>query len=243
MSYTIQQIHNFIFLLANKQQNAFFSHEDVDGFLDFYQMSILDKMTGRPEANRGNVNPVSSISQKQWDNDALNPFKKKVTFLNADSPLGLLTLPSDYFRFKSLYFQTYNNISQDIKPKGVQILGDDLIPKRLGSFLLPVNKNPFGEWIASVDSSGNPVYQIQLYPKQASAGYYTYLSRPLVPKFNYTLNGRQVVFVPTGSQNLLWNDAVQTRIVIATLQALGLNATDQQLIQLSQVKQSEGVLS
>lgn len=238
--YTIDKVHTIIFFLANKQQNAFFNHGDVDTFLDFYQMALFSKLTGRPEANSGYYPPQKSgVRQDQWFNDALNPFKKTVNFLYPDNPLGLLTFPADYIRLNAIFTQGFDNKSSEVKYNGVQVLGDDLVSERLGSQILPPSLGkPFGQWLG-VNSANN--YLLQLYPKQPQAGYYNYLSRPPVPVYNYTMSGRQVVFNPTGSVNLLWNDELQTQIILSTLQALGVNTADQNLIQLSQLKQKEGV--
>ena len=239
MPYTIQQVHTIIFFVANKQQNAYFSHEDVDMMLDFRQMALFSKLTGRPEANTGYLNPAGGLKQDQWFNDAITPFKAMVNFLYADTPNGVLTLPVDYVRLNSLYTQTSSNVSSDVKYNGVQLLGDDLIPDRLGSQILaPSLSKPCGAWLG-INASNQR--QIQLYPMQPMAGYYTYLKRPPTPKFNYTLNGRQVVYNPVGSQDLLWNDELQAQIIMATIQDLGLNTNDQSLIQFSEIKQQGGV--
>ncbi|MGH7239743.1 MAG: hypothetical protein ACREHG_06710 [Candidatus Saccharimonadales bacterium] len=240
--YQINQIHDILFFLADKQQNQFFSHEDVDLFLDFYQMALFSKLTGRPEANAGYFPPQKSgVRQDQWFNDALNPFKKVVNFLYEDAPGGVITLPTDYIRLNSLYTQLYSNKSSEIEYKGVQVLGDDLVADRLSSQILtPSLGKPFAQWIGT-NTSNN--YLIQLYPKQPMAGYYNYLSRPATPKYNYTMNGRQVVFEPEGSVDLAWNDELQIQIIMSTLQALGINSSDQTLIQLSQLKQKEGAVS
>lgn len=240
--YTIDKIHNLIFFIANKQQNAFFSHDDVDMLLDMCQMGVFSKLTGRPEANTGFFPPQKSgVKQDQWFNDALNPFKKPpIKFLYSDTPSGILTLPSDYIRLNSIYTQVSSNKNSDVQYNGVQILGDDLIADRLNSKILtPSLGKPFGSW-AGVNGSGNSL--IQLYPKQPQAGYYTYLSRPVAPLYSYTMNGREVVFNPTASKNLAWNDELQLKIMLATMQMLGINISDPSIVQLSELKQKEGIV-
>lgn len=242
MAYSIQQVHNLIFFFARKQQNAFFSHDDVDMLLDFYQMAVFSKMTGRPEGQPGMMPlPQTGYGQTQYFDDALSPFKKTVNFLYADTPKGLITLPSNYERLTSIYAIVSNNATGQTDHKGIQVLTEDQVPGRLDSQILPPSlSKPFAVF-AGVNSSGG--YQIQLYPNQPMAGVYTYFMRPPAPKFSYTMNGRQVVFNQAGSTNLLWNDEVQVNLILATLQAVGVNITDQIIEQLSQIKQKEGAVA
>lgn len=240
--YTIDQIHNLILFIANKQQNDFISHDDIDSQLDLHQMAYFSKLTGRPEANKGYFSPQKSgVRQDQWFNDALNPFKKTINFLYEDTPNGLITLPNGYMRLNSLYIQYFDNRTSKIKYKGVQILGDDLIPDALSDPLSPLSiKNAFGEW-SGINTNGNSL--IQLHPSQPMAGRFTYLSRPPIPKYYYVMNGRQVVFNPALSTNLLWNDEIQIAIIMSTMQTIGLNISQPELIQFSEMKQQGGTVS
>ncbi len=244
--FTISQIHSFLDFLSNQQQQAFYPPATIDSFLDFYQMALFGKLTGRPEINSGYFPPQKSgVTQDQWNDDALTPFKVTIPFLYADTPNGMLTLPTNYVRLNSLYTQTFNNkvslngVPGGVKYSGVQILGDDLIPKRLNDQInAPTIGSPIGQW-AGV-SSGQ--YQIQLYPKQPMAGFYTYLRRPAVPLYAFTQVGRVITQNVPDSVNLEWNDEVQIEIVVATLQAFGLNTNDSNLLQMAQVTTKEGVI-
>jgi hypothetical protein len=232
--FSIAQIHNFCNFLSNQQQQVFFAPADIDSFLDFYQMALFSKLTGRPEANTGYYPPQKSgVAQDQWANDALTPFKVTNPFLYPDTPGGVLTLPSNYVRLNSLYVQTFSNKNSDIKYSGVQILADDLIPKRLADQInTPTLGDPIGQWIG-VTNATPPQYLIQLYPKQPMSGFYTYLKRPPVPLFSFTQVGRVITQDVAASVNLGWNDEVQIQIVMATLQALGINTNDTNLLSIS----------
>lgn len=234
MGYAINIVHDFINLLAKKQQIAYFTPAQIDSFLQHSQMGLFSKYYGKPE-ELASVIPRGIIQYEntQFITDAFAPFKVTKSFDYPDTPAGLITLPTNYEHLTGLYTIVFDNKGGKVKHKGVQILTEDQISKRLDSQILaPSISKPFAVFTAA---------GIQLYPQQPMTGVYYYLRTPATPLYNYTQNGRQVTFNPTGSQNLEWNNECQEIIIFNTLGMMGINMDDQVLIEIGQLKTKQGV--
>ena len=71
------------------------------------------------------------------------------------------------------------------------------------------------------------------------AGEIYYLRRPAVPKFDYTLTGRTVTYLPDTSVQLEWNESELSEIMIRAIEYLGINVDDATIVQYANAKSKE----
>lgn len=237
---TIKDVHDIILFVLNKEQNAYFSHEEIDIVLDKVQMALFNEYITNPKLPTNN--PVATYGSSQMLDDALSPFKVKVTFTNVDTPSGILTLPSDYQYLISLYTTVYNSTLGRNIYNAVQVLNEQELIERLESQVIPVTSD---DPIAIMNSQN----RIQLFPESACTGGYFYFRRPAVPKFGYTVSGRVMTYnptaynsitQPTGSTQLEWKDNQILNIVSKALSYYGLNMSAQDVMQFGEIKNQQG---
>lgn len=206
MATNIYDIHKFIDLLCNKEQIAYFSPEEKDQYLFRASNWCYSDYWG-----------IYATSQDAQD--ALAPFKASYNFTNGTSPLGLITLPSDYEHFLGGWAQSYDNANQRILYYGFDVVNDDELAERLMSQLRPITTTkPIGQWVGKG--------KIQLWPKLANAGYISYLKSPVSPKLDYTLSGvdgRDFTYNSGASTQLEWSETYLNKVVFKAIQFIGLN--------------------
>jgi hypothetical protein len=153
----------------------------------------------------------------------------KYQYTNATSANGIVTLPSDYLRFLSVWYTGYDNATQRTKLKGIEVVNDDELAERLESQLIPVSATtPVAQWIGQG--------KIQLWPKTASVGEVWYLKKPNKPVFGYTRTQRVITYDPATSVQLEWDEANINKVIFKTLSLLGVNLSDDKLMEYSNLK-------
>ena len=217
----LQDIHNRLFFLANKETN-YWTPGEIDNTLHIAQMWKF-------------VNSRDTYAKDQQAQENLAPFKIPYTFTTNNTPGGLITFDiTDYLYFLGLYTQFYNNRLQAVDYNSVKIIGEDELAYRLKSQLTPVSvESP----IATVAGLG----KYQLYPQVPNTGKAFYLKKPEPPKFVYTMNGRIKTYNKSNSTQLAWSDTCVNEIIIKALQLLGINIGDTQLLQFTQAKDQEKI--
>lgn len=237
---TIQEVHNLILLILNKEQNGYISHEEIDSVLDKAQLVLFNQYHTNPKV------PAQTWAARYGDSqridDALSVFKTRMTFTNVDTPSGILTLPSDYMHLISLYTTLYNaTISRNVY-SAVQVLNEEELISRLESQVIPLSAD---DPVAIMGSQN----KIQIFPEAACSGGIYYFRRPAVPRFGYTVSGRVVTYnptaynsstQPTGSTQLEWRDFDIMNIVSVALSYYGLNLSSQDIAQFAEVKTQQG---
>lgn len=209
----LKDVHDIILTYLSKAEAQHISHPEIDAFLDRAQIQHMD-----------HIKPAYAANQQL--HDALLPFKAKYVFTNSNTVDGLITLPYDYQHLLSIRTSVMDG-THLLHPL-VQIVHED--HDFMDSQLIPVNvKNPRG-----LMEAGN---KIQLYPEQPSAGTVYYLRRPLAPKFVYTMNVRQMVYDEYASVQLEWNEPSIEKIVMITLQMIGIPLNDDRIVQFGNAKE------
>lgn len=227
----IQDIHNTILLIINKEQNAYLSHEEIDLVLDKAQLVLFNQYHTNPRTPA--QAQFSVYGESQRIDDALSAFKSKYTFTNLTSPSGIVTLPTDYMHLLSLYTTVYSNaLSRNIY-SAVQVLNEEELIERLESQVIPVTLD---EPIAIMNSQN----KVQLFPEIGQTGGVYYLRRPAVPKFAYIQAGRTITYDPFYSIQLEWRDFDIMNIVSVALSYYGVNMSDQQIQQFAEIKTQQG---
>jgi len=227
----IQDTHDLILLIINKEQNAYFSHEEIDAVLDRAQLALFNDYHTNPKI------PAQVQSAKYGESqridDALSIFKNRFVFTTANTAGGVITLPNDYMHLNSLYTTQYSNALQRNTYQSVQVLNEEELIERLESQIIPVTPD---DPIAIMNSQN----RIQLFPEVASSGGVYYFRRPLAPKFAYTQSGRTITYNAGSSVNLEWRDYDVMNIISKAISYYGISMSAGDVQQFAEVKNNQG---
>lgn len=221
---TLDNAYDLLNFLIDKYQSTYYSPEELDILVDRAQMSLFNSY-------------YLEFSTSQRFNDALSPFKRRLTFANVDTPLGLYTVPNDYMHLLSMYTIVINAITSLPQNRPVPILNEDEKVWRDNSQIIPV----------TVDDPYAVIVQdrnIQLYPATPQAGVINYLARPVAPVFGYSIiSGRVIAYNPGTSTQLEWADNDVMAILVKALNYVGINLTSQEITQWSENKDQLNIMS
>lgn len=215
----INDIHLFLQLLENKDVNSYHTPADRDNALHRSQMDVFWKIA-----------PV--YGEDAETKAAGDPFQQSYMVTPANSPGGLVTLPSkqafpsklNFGRLLSAMAVSYDNKQMKAVYFDIDLVNNDELAKRLMSQLKPVT---YDRPVATSDNDG--VYQ--LYPQLPNTAMFTYLALPVKPVWGHTQQGRAITYDPTTSTQLQWNEAYLTKIIDGAIVYLGLNTGDTTLVQ------------
>lgn len=232
MAYTIQDIHNRVLFLIDKEQNGFATHGEIDTALDIAQMRHLHFLYGNPvQYQPGAPVPQVSLGVTQSVNDSLSPFIKKYTFTNVNTASGVVSCQTDHVKTISLAALVYNNDTLTTDRIDVEPVTEEELATRLSSYIL----TPSATKPIYVQRAGN----LQVYPASAFAGELIYLKRPAKPVFAYTQTGRAISYNSGSSTTLEWRDDDVEKIIILACEVLGFKLNDPLTIQFTDKKSKE----
>lgn len=204
----IDKVHQYILFELDKASRGYVSPAQIDLVLDMQQMAEFTMLA-----------PKAGMDQQLHDD--LGPFKKTAPYTaedyvageNKTGPDGIVVLPADYLHLLHVRTNT----------ERIEILNDNEVGDRLDSVIIT---SPFAVR-AGVGGTSNAIDfttpYLQLYPNAGKALTVSYLSRPAVPNYAYTIVDRATVFDAANSTNLEWNDEATMRIIYRTLSALGVH--------------------
>jgi hypothetical protein len=197
----------------------------------YYSPPELDAITDRGQmALYTDYQPKYAISQRI--KDALSPFRTKYDFDFPDSLDGIVTVPSDrnYLNLLDLYIRFAISGIPIVKRVSVEMVNEDVFSNRMDSQVNPVSATaPIGEVIA--------LGSFQLEPQVQYRGTVTFLRRPVAPVFGYSvISGRVIVYDPTTSTQLEWNETELNAIALKTLEMEGINLSAQDVSQFAEAK-------
>lgn len=203
----IDKVHQYILFELDKASRGYVSPEQIDLVLDMQQMVEFAALA-----------PKAGMYQQIHDD--LGPFKKTVTYTaedydggNKTGPDGIVVLPADYLHLLHVRTDT----------ERIEVLNDNEVGDRLDSVIID---STFAVRQGVGGTSNTIAFTtpyLQLYPKTGKALTVSYLSRPAVPNYAYTIVDRATVFNAANSTNLEWNDEATMRIIFRTLSALGVH--------------------
>jgi hypothetical protein len=157
--------------------------------------------------------------------DSLKPFKIiQYQFTSASD--GSVSFPSNYVHFLDGAFTVYGSTVNQIN-----FINGDEKAKVLTNQLRAISlSNP----VAEDNSTG-----FQLYPQSTQTGFYNYLRRPAVPVYAYTQVGRVITYDSNNSTQLEWQDNYIDNIIARAMAYLGINLSENEVVQFSQLKQQQ----
>jgi len=211
----LKECYNFLQFFINKAQGGFYPPEELDLITDKGQLRYYK-------------NCFIKYGTGQRLTDALAPFKKNVAFTTDTN--GFLTAPDDYMDLIDIIPMV------DGKRVPCPVLNEDEITNRANSQVIPNSITaPFAEITAGWD--------FQLYPKVTQSGFISYFSRPQPPKFVYTtVSGRVIVYNQSASTQLLWSDDEIESLLLCSLESIGINLSENDILQWSDAKNNQNLM-
>jgi hypothetical protein len=220
----LQLCFDFINFWYKKNTGSYFTVSELEQVIDRGQMSLYE-----------DLQPKYATSQRI--KDALVPFRDTYDFNSTNTVSGYIVVPSNRNYLNLLDVQVHFGISGREFYVPVHMINEDERAHRLNSQIDPVTTSaPIGEMTA-------PRY-IKLYPTSGYTGTVTFLRRPVIPVFNYTLiSGRVIVYNQEASTQLEWPENWITPVLIKALQNIGINLGSADLVQWSEAKSAQNYQS
>lgn len=218
----ISECFDFLNFWISKERGAFYTIPELELITDRGQMSLYS-----------DLQPKYATSQRV--KDALAPFRDVYNFTTLVS--GYVIVPTNRNYLNLLDLQIYYTVSNRTMFYPVQIVNEDARAARLNSQIDPVTiTSPIGEETA--------FGSFRLYPASAYNGNLTFLRRPVKPVFGYSIvSGRVIVYNSGTSTQLEWSEQWQNSVLIKALSSIGINLSDQQVSQYSELKAQQNYQS
>lgn len=207
----LQEIHNLMDDLADKDQLGYFSPEEKDRYLDRGSLWLFN------DFKRQYAQGIDVY-------EALAPFKTELDYTT--SGLGVYAVASNqnYVQLLGMDVSVVDAGTGQPRRWPVDIIREDELPARRNSQLLaPSATRPIGIQRASGS--------FKLYPEQVHAGTLRFFRRPAAPVFSYTQNGREIVYDVNTSTQLEWTEPYVNKVVFKALMFMGVNLDNQMLQQ------------
>ena len=152
---TINDIFVFITdTLERKERLAFTTATQINSALDRASKELFARY-------------AEEYGRTQRLHDSMAPFKKQVNFTGADTPNGVLTLPTDYQYLLNAYVTVFDNVNVKTIQKKIVFVNEDEYISAVNSQIRPPSMSrPIGITIGNL---------LQLTPAVPVAGTYTYL--------------------------------------------------------------------
>lgn len=218
----LKVFHDLFRFILKREQGGWFSPGEIDVLTDRGQISYFKEL-------------VADYARTQQLSDALSPFVVPPTAINTDIK-GDLQLPGDYETLLMMGFDR-NVPGQGLKTHPVEIKKIDELAAALSSHI----EGPGPDSPAAV-STGVGVWRF--YPAGMYRAVVSYLRRPKVPKYDFTMGGtdnRQVIYNQGGSGQLEWKETEINMVLMKSLQAAGVNIGLADVVQYAAVKDKENI--
>lgn len=207
----IDEIHDRINLVLNKDRYGYRSPEEIDLALDMAQMDSFNELR-------------DVFGRDQRITDRIYPFVKEST-LNITS--GSEAVPTDFEKMVSLSYEASGDVSE------VKMVRPDEFRKLSSSQL----KTPDVNNVVGTIWNGN----IELLPAISEEFRIVYLKTPAKPEYAYSQSGRQITFNQAGSTDLEWNDSAVNDIIQKAISILAQSIKDNRTMQYAEMKDQQGV--
>ena len=256
MAINIDEMYRFVQFVANKEQSGFITPNEFNLAADRAQMQLFMERYNNPaEYQPGRPIPRIAYQQTQKISDDLRMFIKRVMLpINAD---GMMNYPEDYVHFSKATYKYLSEIDLDDSSANAGCVdcssavsgqsATSTVEKIVG--VKPVDDGELNKLLSSSIVAPTLDYPIlaffedgiQYYPKTLSSVELTYLHRPTVPFWDFTMVNQRPVYSPTTSVDLEWAEQVFNEIAIRILAFVGVNLRESELAQYSEGKRQTGI--
>ena len=256
MAINIDDLYRFVQFISNKEQSGFVKPSEFNIAVESAQMQFFMERYNNPaEYQPGRPIPRIAYQQTQKISDDLRMFIKRVMLpINAD---GMMNYPEDYVHFSKATYKYLSEIDLDDSSANAGCVdcssavsgqsATSTVEKIVG--VKPVDDGELNKLLSSSIVAPTLDYPIlaffedgiQYYPKTLSSVELTYLHRPAVPFWDFTLVNQRPVYAPGSSTDFEWSEQVFNEIAIRILAFVGVNLREPELAQYSEGKRQTGI--
>ncbi len=219
----INDVFNILNFWIAKERGAYYSISELEDLTDIGQLAYYS-------------DEKPKYATSTLVKEILSPFKRKYDFSPANTISGYIVVPSNVDYLDLLDVQIQYQISNRIIYVPVEMVNEDERADRLNSQIDPVTiTSPVGEMDI-------PRF-IRIYPTAGYTGTVTYFKRPVKPVFAYTtISGRVVVYDNANSTQLEWRDTDISKVIIKSLESIGINLSAADVSQFAAIKSQDNFL-
>lgn len=235
----IDSVFKLVTFISNKEQSGVISPSEFNLLAERAQMQVFREDYGLPEEYQVS-HPIPKkafqITQNITDDLMIFIFKTNL-FLKKD---GTVNLPGDYIHYTSIRHSVFDK-DKKTKEIDVQVIDDDKIGYVLNSSIVaPTIKDAVCSFYGR-KSNGTSEKYLEIFPKEIQKLIFTYLRKPVTPKWAFSIVNGRPVYNPGDSVDFEYPDIEHNRIVIRILSFVGINLREGQLQQYTQTKEVQGV--
>lgn len=209
MAKFISDIHSFITFLTGKGQTGYHSPEEIDEAVHESSLNIFNQLVDQFEK----TNAIS---------DDLSPFMIGPFAITLNGS-GQVTKPADYKHWIAL--------TEGTAGYPIDVVDHGMLAGRRNDPLCPPAT---GYAICAFYNT-----LIQFYPTTISNVKITYFKTPVKPEWAYTIVSDRFVYNDTDSVDIEWKENRHPELRAKSLEYLGINLREADLVQFSQMKKQE----
>jgi hypothetical protein len=225
MAFTVNDIYQWVYTLANQYESGQWTDENFNTALKVVNIELLRSELGLPESYKsGDPDPAISWQITNTISDDLRPFIVPV-IINQNAQ-GYFPYPADYAGYSSIWYDLKQNPKNcggqpSVKSIYVEPVSDDQLRVRLTSQICePSLRYPIVVWYAG---------GFQVYPSQIKQIELTYVRYPATPVWGYTtLPNGQTQYDPTTSVQPEYPDTLLPNFAIRVCRYLSINLREDQ---------------
>jgi hypothetical protein len=220
----INEVFNILNFWIAKERGSYYTIPELEEITHIGQLAFYNDMKAK-------------YSTSTLIKEILSPFKRKYDFTPTNTISGYIVIPSNVGYLDLLDIQITYTISNRTIYVPVPVVNEDERSDRLRSQVDPVTvTSP----LAEMDI---PRF-IRLYPQGTGyTGTVTYFTEPVKPVFAYTLiSGRVIVYDDANSTQLAWRPTEITKVILKSLESIGINLLSEQVAQFSVAKTTDNYL-
>lgn len=216
----VNELKIFIEAIANRDQTG--NSLTPDEFNSYLARANEDKF--RIETGIREVQTPIFFQSNQTSTDAMRPF-----IVPASLPVtnGIFTIPADYRHFLSMRYvapSSRNRIITALNTNEFDAILDDPVT-------IPTEEHPYATQRSDI---------VEVAPASISLVRFTYLKKPPIPFWGFTIINDEAIYDPTTSIQLGWADIYHIDIARIILVYLGVNFRDQDLTQYAIASKAQG---
>ena len=237
MAINIDDLYSFVQFIANKEQSGYVKPSQFNLAVDRAQMQLFMERYNNPaEYQPGRPIPRVSYQQTQKISDDLLPFINRQTYtLNTQGRLAWTAVP-DYMHISSVraHYEYEDDCGNTVTlKKRVKVVDDAEVSDYLNS---PITRPTVDYPIAAIYNNF-----LQIYPITVGFIDLTYLTRPPVGEWAFTIVNNQPTYNVGASTDLVWSDELFNEIAIRILSFIGINLREMSISQYSETKKQQGI--
>lgn len=215
---TVEEIRIFINAITNRDQTGnSVTPDELNSYLGRANEDLFRVEVGLREQPNGLIN----FDNSQVSSDSLSTFLKEEQLTGIS---GLFLLPADYRHAVSGTNPANGKIITYLTKREFDEILTDAIN-------IPTDKYPFGTFVDG---------KMKIAPATVSPIDFSYLRKPAIPIWGFTVVNDEAVYNPATSVQLEWRDIMHISFARIILGYMGINFRDEELLQYAEMVKAKG---